>query len=408
MGERFFFESVDENLVVIDLHDWEFAAFNGSAAYAWLSLLDNPMPERDLVAAMAAAFGVDPEQVKAEVAPLLGDWTRRGWLARVSDAISIASEAPRPAIARYESLSPSRFQAATAGSTVGWSGRLDFLGTAVGVTIHVHARPMHPDFLPRASAFLSGVPEASGKVEESIDCHVMDDAIYLRRGDQCVATRDVVSALSRLVLWCFYLAYGRSGLLATLHAAAVGRPDGMVIMPGVSGAGKSTLTAYLAARGWSYGGDDIVGLALERDDDGVGMARVLPFPSAISVKAGSVPLLAPFYPGLADLPEVRYDLKKARFLGMPRASLVAAGRRERTPRAMVFPRYAQSAQTSLTELSATDALTELVSSGIRTGEVLEAPALAELFGFFRAIPKYRLVYSSLPEAETCLEKLVQP
>lgn len=407
MGERFFFETVDDNLVVVDLHDWEFAAFNGSAAYAWISLLDNALPEPELVRAMAASFHVDEARVRADLDPLLSDWTRRGWLRRRNGTLGIAADGPRPDTPKYESLAPAAFEAATASSVIRLRRRPGFLDTTVGVSIGMSERPMHADFLPRARAFLSGAPEGPGPVVGWIECHVMDDAIYLRGGDRCVTTRDVVSGLSRLVLWCFYLAYGRSGLVATLHAAAVGRDAGMIVMPGVSGAGKSTLTAHLVARGWSYGGDDIIGLALERDEDGRELAAVLPFPSALSVKAGGVSLLAADYPGLADLPEIRYDLKTARFLAMPPSAIVTADRLARTPRAMVFPRYAAGAETHLSEISTTAALTELVSSGFRTGEVLEAPALSRLFDFFRKVPKYRLSYSSLREAETCLEKLLR-
>lgn len=375
MSERFFFEQVDDALVVVDLHDWEFASFNGSAAYAWLTLLDGSVPEAELVREMAQAFGVDELRVRADLEPLLADWTRRGWLSRAKDAIGIAAVGTRPDLAHYDSLTPAAFEAATAGTVLGWSGRPAFLGTPVRVALYRHAQPAHPDFLPRARAFLAGIPQSDEPWAGAIECHVTGDAIHLRSGDRCVATRDIVSGLSRLVLWCFYLAYGRSGLLATLHAAAVGKENGMIVMPGISGAGKSTLTAYLAARGWSYGGDDIIGIAQEADEDGRAVTAVLPFPSAISVKAGSVPLLAPFYPGLAGLPEIRYDLKTARFLAMPHSAMVTADRRARTPRAMVFPRHVAGAESRLAEISTTEALTELVASGIRTGETLEATAL---------------------------------
>ena len=72
--------------------------------------------------------------------------------------------------------------------------------------------------------------------------------MFLRLGSACVVATDVSDALNRLVLWCFYLAYGTEDFLGTFHAAAVGKEGGAILMPGGSGVGKSALTAYLACR----------------------------------------------------------------------------------------------------------------------------------------------------------------
>jgi hypothetical protein len=45
-----------------------------------------------------------------------------------------------------------------------------------------------------------------------------------------------------------------------LHASAVLGADGPVLLVGPSGAGKSTLSAALATRGWTYLGDEVIGL----------------------------------------------------------------------------------------------------------------------------------------------------
>jgi hypothetical protein len=47
-----------------------------------------------------------------------------------------------------------------------------------------------------------------------------------------------------------------------LHASAAARGDRLVVFVGPSGAGKSTLAAALTATGWTYFGDEVIGLDL--------------------------------------------------------------------------------------------------------------------------------------------------
>ena len=227
--------------------------------------------------------------------------------------------------------------------------------------------------------------------------------MFLRLGSACVVATDVSDALNRLVLWCFYLAYGTEDFLGTFHAAAIGKPGGVILMPGFSGVGKSTLTAYLAARGWLYGGDDIIGLS--RPAGGDRRYVVLPFCSSISVKEGAVAILKDGYPGLADLPEVSYDTKRARFPAVPHCRHMGPNLGPRRISAIVFPRFDANARTCLTPLSTRETLLALAGIGYRTGERMDETLLAGMFDFLDGTPAYRLAFADISQAEAVLEQL---
>lgn len=70
-----------------------------------------------------------------------------------------------------------------------------------------------------------------------------------------------------------------------LHASTVARNGVALIIPGGPGFGKTTLAAALVARGWRYGSDEF---ALIDPAD----ASVAPYPKALSIKKGSMQLLA--------------------------------------------------------------------------------------------------------------------
>lgn len=55
--------------------------------------------------------------------------------------------------------------------------------------------------------------------------------------------------------------------MVIVHASAVDSPNGPVLLVGPSGAGKSSLSAALTAAGWSYAGDEAIGI----DRSGMGM-----------------------------------------------------------------------------------------------------------------------------------------
>ncbi len=389
---------------MVDLDRFNFTLLNGSAAILWLALLDRERSHTDLTADLAEVFGQQATSLRADVDRMLSQWRELGWL-RSADAerVVIPAWTDAPSLPPYTGVARAQLEAAVAGTVVEWARDMDFLGTPVSVRFLSEASSVGSDASIRAASFLGGLPPSDTASDQPVFCHVAETGIYLRLGDSCVKAADVSDALSRLVLWCFYLAYGTENFLGTFHAAAVGRESGAILMPGVSGVGKSTLTAYLAAHGWLYGGDDIIGLAEPADGDG--RKLVLPFCSSISVKDGAVSLLGTFYPGLGDCDVVAYDTKHARFPSVPRHWQMGADPAFRRIGAIVFPQYAPGVETRLTPLGLRETLLALVGIGYRAGERMDARLLEGLFDFLETTPKYRLAFCDLAAAEVALRQL---
>lgn len=407
--DRFYWRQIDGVLVVIDLSTLEFTILNRTAGAIWLCLLDDSRCVADLVRFVSDRFAGAGESSAADVGAVLRTWADLGWLeTTAAGKVGIASRTRVPPAPPYRKISRAGLETAAAGTVPEWTRAMDFIGRTVTVRFHCDPDLRQSDISLRAGAFLDGLPGAADRADRAgegdcIHCFVTKTGIFLRWGESCAAAADVSDGLSRLVLWCFYRAYGRDDFLGTFHAAALGRGGGAVLMPGPSGAGKSTLTAYLARNGWRYGGDDIVGLSKPRGQ--AAGFHVLPFCSAISVKAGSLDVLSPFYPGLKTLPVIRYDTKCARFPGVPVADQMTADPAGRRIGAIVFPAYCGSAKTGLVPLSTPQALLSLVGVGVRTGEEMTPEVLDGLFRFLEETPKYRLGFSSLEEARRCLEGL---
>ena len=231
--------------------------------------------------------------------------------------------------------------------------------------------PISPPCSPRCAGTAACAPIARVDVlAEGGGCTVFRDrAPRWGRGDVFVsrhlALREVLVALA-----------GPRRVGAVLHAACVARGGRALVLAGDSGSGKSTLALGLAGAGWASVADDLT--ALDR------RGRVLPFPTRISLKPGSWPLVAPSV--LDEAVEGRLGGGRTRYLDPP----ARAGQGALTPAALVFPRYVPGAEPAVEPLSPEEALVRLVDSGTRLAGLPETAA--PLARFLRAVPAVALTH----------------
>ena len=83
----------------------------------------------------------------------------------------------------------------------------------------------------------------------------------------------------------------RSYYVAALHASAISDTKSTILFSAQAGSGKTTISSLLRASGLRLISDDFVPI------DGI-TGLVFPFPTAVSVKEGSIPVLSPYYPSL--------------------------------------------------------------------------------------------------------------
>ena len=161
-----------------------------------------------------------------------------------------------------------------------------------------------------------------------------------------------------------------------VHAGAVGRPDGGVLLAGRGGAGKSTSTLACVGRGLGYAGDDFVLV-----DAGRRHAHNLYNVAKIDAgNLGRFPEWAPHVANRASLPAQKAQV----FVHRHRPDAVSAG----FPiRAVLLPRFTGGAGTAIRPASPTEALHALAPTTLALLRA-DGRTLARMSRLVRAVPAF--------------------
>ena len=178
--------------------------------------------------------------------------------------------------------------------------------------------------------------------------------------------------------------------MGVFHASAVSYDGKAFLFPAGSGRGKSTLAALLAASGCGLLSDDFT--PVEK-----GSSLVYPFPGAIGLKQGSLPVLMPHYPSLSREVGVMKHPYPVTYLPVSGQEMLPG--RGFEAGALVFVHYVPGRNCDLQEVSNRDMLGELLGESWLDG----SPRAAEQFmdWFFR-VPCYRLHYGDSGKAVQAL------
>lgn len=182
-----------------------------------------------------------------------------------------------------------------------------------------------------------------------------------------------------------------------LHAAALERAGGTVILPGPPGSGKSTLAAGLAFSGWRLLSDE---LTLIRLEDGAvqGLAR------PVSLKNESIEVVRRFIPGAVLSPAARDTAKGTVCHLAPPAAAVGRIEEHAMPRWLVLPRFETGAETRLEPLGRAQAFMAVVDSAFNY-PVLGEDGFELLAAMVERCEAYSLVFGSLERALVTLDGL---
>ena len=164
-----------------------------------------------------------------------------------------------------------------------------------------------------------------------------------------------------------------------LHAASAEKDGRAIVVTGESGAGKSTLSAWLGERGWRFMGDEF---ALLEPETGL----LHPFPRAVSLKNGSIDVMAGivaeerFGPTMTGTP--KGTIRHLR----PAGNAIARMGETAVPALILFPRFGFAGEVrpvgaAEAFMRLTQASTNYVALGQRgfdalTGLVQRCPAVA--------------------------------
>lgn len=364
---------------------------NPTATYIWCCLAEG-LGGRETAAALEAHFELEPEVATHYVSEILAQWQDLKLLGETGEGErhqfngtdplltyqcsdeTVVRQVPPTVLERDYRLLDSVFRLA-----YGDHNLHDWVHPVVG---HL------------AEAIGERTPDQTYRLMER------DGAFYLLEGDAALYRIDRIDAVApTLKAYLVVRALQACTGLCAVHAGALVRSGRCLLMPGPSGHGKSTLTAALAANGFDLLGDDTIVLV-----KGDLSARAVPI--GICVKNGSWDLLRPFYPKLDALPvHHRADGKIIRYLRPDAEGLSRTQGRSWPVRWMVFPKYADGAETRLTPISQAEALRRMMDGFCPIYDRLERKEIAELVTWIEDVDCYELSLSKLDRAIALLREL---
>lgn len=182
-----------------------------------------------------------------------------------------------------------------------------------------------------------------------------------------------------------------------IHAGAVARAGGALVMTGDSGAGKSTLAAMLGHRGWRFMGDEFA--LLDPAD-----ARFRPFPRPISLKNASIELLRGVAPADRFGPRFEGTIKGSVQHLAPPVDAISAMDEAVSARLIVMPSFAAGAEPSLRRMSRAETFFQLNQASTNY-RVIGEPAFDAVWRVVEAAPAYEISYGSTEDAEALIDEL---
>ncbi len=187
--------------------------------------------------------------------------------------------------------------------------------------------------------------------------------------------------------------HSQGGLV--FHAAAVGRQDQGLLLPGTMGAGKSTLTAWLLTRGFHYLTDELSFIPHQA-------MAVRGFARPLNLKHAARPALQSL---------VSDDRSAGRIVSGELSDLMAPEVFSPLPvlaevplRLVLFPRYQPGLPLTLTPLTPAQAGLALTGCLINARNLPEH-GFPEIVRLARTVPAYRLDYGGFAQLPAALEAL---
>jgi hypothetical protein len=366
---------LDDAGVLFSEASQELHLLNPTAAVIW-SLLEEGCDEPAIVAALHEDHGLDEARSRDFVSMALADWREKGFL---GEAVSATGNdvASRPA---------------TSPKGPPWVDgvvhrerhyRLLSAHVAIRYSSDAQVRVVHP-----VLAHLETGVDPSAPKRTRIDIIESGERLLIYRDREFFAGSRGIDALAPIVkslVWSTVLR--EHPYFLDIHAGVVSDGRECLVLPAPPGSGKSTLTAALVHGGFEFFSDEI---ALLQDTT----LHVFPVPLAICIKDHGIDALAGRFPQARMLPlHRRGDGKRVAYMPPPAHSRPSSDV-PRPVRALVFPRFAPGAKTSLDALPRAEALKRLMSQCLVVAQRLDVDRVETLVRWIAKVPCYALEYGS--------------
>jgi hypothetical protein len=369
---------IDGGLLLLDTSSNTLLAFNDTARHVW-DLLAIVRGSEELVTAFAAWWGIPLSRAQADVSSILTQWRDLGLLAGGTSA-SPQSEAI--AAVDVDAAPPCQ-------PTTRWTC------TIRGKTIEFAAGD---NLAPRLRSLFQHLetPQARPHAHFEIKLAANREMVLIEDGVERLRTGDSGQILGALFQAVLERIYPGMAWLALLHGAAVARNGAGFGLAGPTGSGKSTLAAGLLTAGFDYLADDMIALSAP---DGA----IVSWPLPLSIKPGSVEVIAARHPELAQAAAYRTKGLEARLLIPPASAWDSDPVRLRT---LVFPQFAAGATADLQRISAFDAAQRLLADRIWFGNPITEQRVTAFLTWLNDTPAFALSYGSLDDAVRLIDGIV--
>ena len=370
---------VDGGLLILDTASQRLFAFNDAARHVW-DLIGDGRSGTDLVGEFAAWWGIPASRAQDDVSSILAQWRDLGLLdgrGRVPSPPVSSSPAARKTAPAPGLRSASAWICTVRGIAIQFAVENDAAPTIRSLFAHLET----PDARPQTRLEIRTAPNSDMQL-------VADGVERIRTSD----AGQLVGALQQTVLERIHRDVDWLGLI---HGAAIARDGKGIGLAGASGSGKSTLAAGLLSAGFDYLADDMIALSAP---DGA----IMPWPLPLSIKPGSLDVIAARHPELAQAPSYRTKGLDARLLVPADSAWDAKPVKLRT---LVFPRFAVGATAGLQRISAFDAVERLLGDRIWLGYPLTEARVAAFLTWLNEIPAYAIVYGELDDGVRLIESI---
>jgi hypothetical protein len=361
-SEQFITSSLGEGLIVARHDGHRLFVMNESARFIWERRVGGAA-DADIPELMASHYGIAAEQAELDFRRILRRWQVEGL-------------ATSPGPCHHYRIGEADFSVKYSDRTV-YEAMVPVLG-------HLESRQQ---------------PNGDGR-SRTFALDADSDRFVLRAdGVELLGSGELDETIAKLAHEAVMCAYGHSGWLISMHAAAVSRGRGCVLLPGASGSGKSTLTAALLARPHiRYLTDDLA--LLDRAN-----LRVIPVAGALALKRGSWEALHPLLPTLSSQTAYRRGEQDVRYMA-PSPDQIASA--PAPVEAVVFPRFEHGASDSLVPISALEGLHHVIAAPCTISPPITAETVERVAAWAREIPFYTLIYGSVARAAVLIDGLLAP
>jgi hypothetical protein len=239
-------------------------------------------------------------------------------------------------------------------------------------------------------------PAAVPQTRLEIRTGPIGELLLIEDGRQRARTVDPAEAIGALFVAVLERTRANLKWFALIHGAALGRNAQGIALAGPSGSGKSTLAAGLIDVGYHFLSDDLIALS---EPEGA----IVPWPLPLSIKQGSVDIVAARHPQLARAPSYSTKGLEARMLLPPPEAWDA----DPVPlRRLVFPRFVAGQRPQAARLTPFEAIERLLTDRVWLGSPITEQRMSVFLAWLDRTPAYALSYGSLDDGMRLIEDVV--